>query len=64
MVPYILIEGTYYFGTAGVTSVIETAAAYASSKATITLSDETVVNVKDVAAAIEGYYNSNKNLGE
>ncbi len=64
VVPYILFEGTYYFGTAGVTSVIETAAAYASSDATITLSDESVVNVRDVAAAIEGYYNSNNNLGE
>lgn len=64
VVPYILIEGTYYFGTAGVTSVIDTAAAYASSDATITLSDESVVNVRDVAAAIEGYYNSNNNLGE
>lgn len=53
VVPYILIEGTYYFGTAGVTSVIETAAAYASSDATITLSDGSVVNVRDVAAAIK-----------
>ena len=53
VVPYILIEGTYYFGTAGVTSVIDTAAAYASSDATITLSDGSVVNVKDVAAAIK-----------
>ena len=62
VVPYILIEGTYYFGTAGVTSVIETADVYASSDATITMSDESVVNVKDVAAAIADYYI--KSLGE
>lgn len=64
VVPYILIDGTYYFGTASATNVIEVAGAYSSSEATITLSDESVVKVKDVAAAIEGYYNSNKNLGE
>ena len=61
VVPYILLGGTYYFGTAGVTSVIETAAKYISSNATITLSDESVVNVKDVAVAIKSYYDS---LGE
>lgn len=61
VVPYILLGGTYYFGIAGVTSVIETAAKYISSNATITLSDESVVNVKDVAVAIKSYYDS---LGE
>ena len=52
----------YTTGTAGVTSVIDTADVYASSDATITLSDESVVNVKDVAAAIEDYFIIN--LGE
>lgn len=65
VVPYILIDGTYYFGTASATNVIEVAGAYSSSEATITLSDASVVNVKDVAAEIAVYYNANKNsLGE
>lgn len=59
VVPYILIDGTYYFGTASATNVIEVAGAYSSSEATITLSDESVVNVKDVAAAIEDFYIAN-----
>lgn len=60
VVPYILIDGTYYFGTASATNVIEVAGAYSSSEETITLSDESVVNVKDVAAAIAVYYEANK----
>ena len=60
VVPYILVDGTYYFGTAGVTTVLNVATEYVSSTATITLSDESVVTVREVALAIAVYSEANK----